>query len=52
MTGDRGSELLGHLMHDLMVKGIIVAVALVVLVVGMVIIWRMAGRGGSRDHDR
>ncbi|MFF0572394.1 hypothetical protein [Streptosporangium saharense] len=50
MTG--GSELLGHLLHDLLVKGIIVAVALVVLAVGMTIIWRMAGRGASRDRDR
>ncbi|MBB4920657.1 hypothetical protein ACFY19_18090 [Streptosporangium saharense] len=46
MTG--GSELLGHLLHDLLVKGIIVAVALVVLAVGMTIIWR----GASRDRDR
>ncbi|MER7212349.1 hypothetical protein [Streptosporangium sp. NPDC000239] len=52
MSGDGGSELLDHLLHDFIVKGIIVAVALVVLAVGMVIIWRMAGRSGPRDRDR
>ncbi|MGW8379447.1 hypothetical protein [Streptomyces sp. ODS28] len=48
-----GEELLHHLLLDLLVKGAIVLVALVVLAVGMVLIWRRAQpRDGRRDRER
>ncbi|MGW2816574.1 hypothetical protein [Streptomyces sp. NPDC001415] len=34
-----------HLLMDLAIKGVIVVVAAIVLVLGMVVIWRRAGRG-------
>ncbi|UKD56254.1 hypothetical protein L3Q65_05920 [Amycolatopsis sp. FU40] len=39
-----GDEMLQHLAHDLFVKGLIVLGAVVVAVVGIVVIWKKAGR--------
>ena len=39
-----GAELVGHLMHDLLVKGLIVLGAVLVLVIGAVVIWKKVGR--------
>ncbi|WP_409181421.1 hypothetical protein F9C11_33830 [Amycolatopsis sp. VS8301801F10] len=39
-----GNEVLQHLMHDLLVKGLIVLGAVVVAVVGIVVIWKKVGR--------
>ncbi|MFC5723907.1 hypothetical protein ACFP1Z_27450 [Streptomyces gamaensis] len=39
------SSLLHHLLMDYVVKGVIVVVALAVLAIGMVVVWRRAGRG-------
>ncbi|MEV8630994.1 hypothetical protein AB0395_04990 [Streptosporangium sp. NPDC051023] len=52
MAGDEGSELVRHLLSDFLIKGVIVLVALLVLTMGMVVIWRTVGRGGTRDRDR
>ncbi|MEV6205843.1 hypothetical protein [Kitasatospora sp. NPDC051914] len=51
MTGlaVESSELLHHLLLDRAVKVAIVVVALGVLALGMVVIWRRAGRGKDRD---
>ncbi len=51
-AGDEGSELVRHLLADFLIKGAIVVVALLVLVAGMVAVWKTAGRGGTRDRDR
>ncbi|MFD7163506.1 hypothetical protein [Streptomyces violascens] len=37
-------DLAHHLLMDFAVKGVIVAVAAIILVLGMVLIWRRAGR--------
>ncbi|WP_020658509.1 hypothetical protein [Amycolatopsis benzoatilytica] len=39
-----GAEILGHLMHDLLVKGLIVLGAVLLLVIGAVVIWKKVGR--------
>ncbi|WP_275295770.1 hypothetical protein [Amycolatopsis sp. La24] len=39
-----GDEMLQHLVHDLFVKGLIVLGAVLVAVVGIVVIWKKAGR--------
>ncbi|MYW89652.1 hypothetical protein G3I59_03190 [Amycolatopsis rubida] len=39
-----GDEMLRHLAHDLFVKGLIVLGAVVAAVVGIVVIWKRAGR--------
>ena len=39
-----GSEMVGHLLHDLLVKGLIVLGAVLVLVIGAVVIWKKVGR--------
>ncbi|MGW7533567.1 hypothetical protein [Amycolatopsis sp. NPDC054798] len=39
-----GDEMLQHLMHDLLVKGLIVLGAVLVAVVGVVVIWKKVGR--------
>ncbi|GHF55188.1 hypothetical protein GCM10010218_40750 [Streptomyces mashuensis] len=44
-----GDELLHHLLLDYALKGVIVVVAVVVLAIGMVVIWRKAGRPQGRD---
>ncbi|MFG2828311.1 hypothetical protein ACGFWI_12740 [Streptomyces sp. NPDC048434] len=47
--GSDGSELVQHLLADAAIKGVIVIVALIVLVLGMVLIWKKAGRAPHRD---
>ncbi|MEU6331868.1 hypothetical protein ABZ851_32140 [Streptomyces sp. NPDC047049] len=49
--GDEGSGLLAHLVADAAMKGVIVLVALIVLGLGMVLIWRRVGRGGGPHRD-
>ncbi|MFD2473286.1 hypothetical protein [Amycolatopsis silviterrae] len=39
-----GSEMLQHLMHDFLVKGLIVLGAVLVAVIGVVVIWKKVGR--------
>ncbi|WP_162186060.1 hypothetical protein [Amycolatopsis jejuensis] len=39
-----GSEVLHHLMADLLVKGLIVVGAVLVVIVGVVVIWKKVGR--------
>jgi hypothetical protein len=39
-----GDEMLQHLMHDLLVKGLIVLGAVLVAVIGAVVIWKKVGR--------
>ncbi|ACZ86084.1 hypothetical protein [Streptosporangium roseum] len=51
-AGGEGSELLDHLMSDFLIKGVIVVIALLVLALGMVVIWKMIGKDGTRGHDR
>ncbi|MEU9112262.1 hypothetical protein AB0D04_10805 [Streptomyces sp. NPDC048483] len=46
------SALLSHLMADLAFKAVIVLVAVTVLALGMVLLWRRAGRGGDRGIGR
>lgn len=43
LAGDH-AELIEHLVFDRLVKAGIVAVALVVLALGMVVVWRLTGR--------
>ncbi len=52
MAAGDGAEILHHLLTDFLIKGLIVAIALIVLVAGMVIIWRTAGRPRDHDHRR
>lgn len=35
-----------------MIKGIIVVIALLVLALGMVVIWKKIGKDDTRGHDR
>ncbi|MDT0456684.1 hypothetical protein RM550_13215 [Streptomyces sp. DSM 41527] len=49
--GDEGSDLLAHLVADAAIKGVIVLVALIVLGLGMVLIWKRVGRGGGPRRD-
>ncbi|PBC81145.1 MULTISPECIES: hypothetical protein [unclassified Streptomyces] len=49
--GDEGSDLLAHLVADAAMKGVIVLVALVVLGLGMVLIWKRVGRGEGPHRD-
>ncbi|MEU9122163.1 hypothetical protein AB0C96_20235 [Streptomyces sp. NPDC048506] len=42
------SDVAHHLLMDYALKGVIVAVALIVLALGMAAIWRWAGRGTDR----
>lgn len=49
--GDGGSDLLAHLLADAAIKGVIVIVALIVLALGMVLIWKKAGRAGDPQRD-
>ncbi|MEV7013786.1 hypothetical protein [Streptosporangium sp. NPDC051022] len=51
-AGGEDSDLAHHLLSDLLVKGVIVIVALLVLAVGMVVVWRTIGREGTRRRDR
>ncbi|MBB4684252.1 hypothetical protein [Amycolatopsis jiangsuensis] len=39
-----GEEILHHLLADLLIKGLIVVAAVVVLVLGVVLIWKKVGR--------
>ncbi|MGV9299868.1 MULTISPECIES: hypothetical protein [Amycolatopsis] len=39
-----GDGILQHLMHDLLVKGLIVLGAVLVAVIGVVVIWKKVGR--------
>ncbi|MCL7495163.1 MULTISPECIES: hypothetical protein [Streptomyces] len=47
--GSDESDLVQHLLADAAIKGVIVIVALIVLVLGMVLIWKKAGRAPHRD---
>ncbi|MEW1754656.1 hypothetical protein ACIQU1_28650 [Streptomyces angustmyceticus] len=49
--GDEGADLLAHLVADAALKGVIVLVALIVLGLGMVLIWKRVGRGGGPHRD-
>ncbi|MFF5205915.1 hypothetical protein [Streptosporangium sp. NPDC000396] len=51
-AGDDGSKILEHLLSDFLIKGVIVVIALLVLALGMVVIWRKVGKGDARGHDR
>jgi hypothetical protein len=51
-AGDEGSKLLDHLLADFLIKGIIVVIALLVLALGMVVIWKKIGKDNTRSHDR
>lgn len=42
------SDLVDHLLMDYAIKGGIVIVALILLVLGMVVVWRRAGRAKER----
>ncbi|WP_129297472.1 hypothetical protein [Streptomyces lydicus] len=46
-----GSDLLAHLVADAALKGVIVLVALIVLGLGMMLIWKRVGRGGGPHRD-
>ncbi|WP_086720363.1 hypothetical protein, partial [Streptomyces angustmyceticus] len=46
--GDEGGDLVAHVVADAALKGVIVLVALIVLGLGMVLIWKRVGRGGDR----
>ncbi|WP_199862619.1 hypothetical protein [Streptomyces sp. Root431] len=48
--GAESSELLHHLLVDRAIKVVIVVLALSILVLGMTVIWRRAGRAQDR-HD-
>ncbi|MGW0590331.1 hypothetical protein [Streptosporangium sp. NPDC002607] len=37
---------------EAMIKGIIVVIALLVLALGMVVIWKKIGKDDTRGHDR
>lgn len=50
-VGEGGSKLLDHLLSDFLIKGVIVVIALLVLALGMVVIWKRIGRGNTRSHD-
>ncbi|MFE1765030.1 hypothetical protein ACFW81_12535 [Streptomyces angustmyceticus] len=49
--GDEGGDLVAHLVADAALKGVIVLVALIVLGLGMVLIWKRVGRDGDRRGD-
>ncbi|WP_030987491.1 hypothetical protein [Streptomyces sp. NRRL S-1813] len=49
--GGEGAGLLHHLLLDAALKGAVVIVALIVLALGMVLIWKKAGRGGAPPRD-
>ncbi|MEV6564913.1 hypothetical protein [Streptomyces kronopolitis] len=49
--GGEGSDLVAHLVADAAIKGVIVLVALVVLALGMVLLWKKVGRTGPRRRD-
>ncbi|MGC0421229.1 hypothetical protein [Embleya sp. AB8] len=51
MTGitAESSNLAHHLLMDTVIKVVLVVVALVVLAIGMVVIWRRAGRPNDRS---
>ncbi|WP_328687166.1 hypothetical protein OG879_06330 [Streptomyces caniferus] len=49
--GSEGSDLLAHFLADAAIKGVIVIVALIVLVVGMVLIWKRVGRAEAPRRD-
>ncbi|MDJ0380320.1 hypothetical protein [Streptomyces sp. G-G2] len=53
MTAAQGEagELAHQLVIDYLVKGAILAAALMILLVGMALMWKKAGRKG-RGHDR
>ncbi|MFJ9854238.1 hypothetical protein [Streptomyces sp. NPDC101150] len=46
------SELVSHLLTDLVIKAVIVLAAVTVLALGMVTLWRRAGKGGDRGAGR
>ncbi|MFJ9415621.1 hypothetical protein ACIRPT_15815 [Streptomyces sp. NPDC101227] len=46
------SELAAHLLTDLVIKAVIVLAAVTVLALGMVMLWRRAGKGGDRGAGR
>lgn len=48
--GGDGSDILAHLLADAAIKGVIVIVALIVLALGMVLIWKKVGRAGEPDR--
>ncbi|WP_433855036.1 hypothetical protein [Streptomyces kronopolitis] len=49
--GAEGSDLVAHLVADAAIKGAIVLVALIVLALGMVLLWKKVGRAGPRRRD-
>ncbi|MFI9047945.1 hypothetical protein [Streptomyces sp. NPDC053427] len=44
------SELVSHLLTDLVIKAVIVLAAVAVLALGMAMLWRRAGKGGGRGR--
>ena len=44
VLADEGSELVEHLLTDMLIKGAIVLAAVLVLLVGAVLLWRKLGR--------
>ncbi len=50
MTAASGDEIVRILVHDALVKGVIVVAAVVVLAVAMVVVWHVLGRPPRRDR--
>ncbi|WP_329331385.1 hypothetical protein OIU81_31240 [Streptomyces sp. NBC_01454] len=46
-----GSDLVAHLVADAAIKGVIVLVALIVLALGMVLLWKRVGRAEPPRRD-
>jgi hypothetical protein len=44
LLADSGDEIVGHLVIDMLVKGLIVVAALAAVAIGVVVIWRRLGR--------
>ncbi|MFI1160101.1 hypothetical protein [Streptomyces sioyaensis] len=49
--GGGGSDLVAHLVADAAIKGVIVLVALIVLALGMVLLWKRVGRAEPPRRD-
>ncbi|MGX1849842.1 hypothetical protein [Streptomyces sp. NPDC055299] len=50
-AGSEGSDLVAHLVADAAIKGVIVLVALIVLALGMVLLWKRVGRAEPPRRD-
>jgi hypothetical protein len=44
LLADSGDEIVGHLVTDMLVKGLIVVAALAAVAIGVVVIWRRLWR--------